>query len=61
MVSSFSESITLVIFPLAATIADDDNDKDNGPVGQQSLYFAAKYLYCNVLSYQMCETVDLIV
>ena len=43
MVYSFSESITLVISPLAATMADDDSDKDNGPVGRQSLYFAAKY------------------
>ena len=44
-VSSFSESITLVIFPLDVTMADDDNDKDNGPMGQQSLYYTAKCLY----------------
>ena len=29
-----SSLLSLVISPLAATMADDDNDKDNGPVGQ---------------------------
>ena len=41
-------------------MAGDDNDKDNGPVGQQSLYFIAKYLYNNKTDYHMCETVGLI-
>ena len=39
MVSSFSESASLVISPLAATMADDDSDKDKGPVERWKLYF----------------------
>ena len=50
--------LSLVISPLAATMADDDNHKDNGPVGRRSLYFTAKYLY-NISSYHMCETVNM--
>ena len=46
MAFSFSEFITSVTSPLAATIADNDSDKDNGLVMQGSLSrsFAGKYL-----------------
>ena len=58
MVSSFSESITLVISPLAAIMAGDDNDKGNSPVRRWSSHFIAKYLYNNISSQHTCETVD---
>ena len=48
MVFSFSESITLVFSSLAATMASDDSQKDNSPVGWGSSSFAAKYLYNNI-------------
>ena len=42
--------ITLATSPLAATMADDESDKDNGPVGCGSLTlsFTAKYLYNDI-------------
>ena len=58
--SSWFPPFTIVISPLAATMADDDNDKDTHPVGRRSLYFTAKYLY-NIPSYHTCETASLIV
>ena len=34
---------------LAATMTDDENDKDNGLIGRKSLLFTAKYLYNNII------------
>ena len=59
MVSSFSESITLVISPFRLQQwQNDENDKDNGPaaVGRRTLHFTAMYLYNNISSYHTCET-----
>ena len=29
-------------------MADDDSDKDKGPVERQNLYFTTKYLYSSI-------------
>ena len=52
IVFSFSDSITLVTSPLAATMAYGDSDYDKGPVSQESLSFTA-------VTYHKCEKVDL--
>ena len=49
MVFSFSEFITWVIFPLAAT--DDNSDKDSSPVGWVRLSFTVKYLHNEILTH----------
>ena len=44
------ESVTLATSSLAATMADDESDKDNHPVGciSLNLSFTAKYLYNDI-------------
>ena len=50
MVFSSSESITLVISSLNATMADDNSDKDNSQLGWEAcLLLQSSYLYNNII------------